>query len=89
MAVLLYAEAGEQRGGITLRVPSFQLGELLLQLGGTDTVLIGEILLGINGVFLLHYVPKHRMAAQHCLHNRAVVELEVVLLQHRESLAGA
>ena len=89
VAVLLDAEARQQRGGVALGVPALQLGEFLLQLGGLDAVLVAEIRLGVESVLLRHDVPQHGVAAHHGLQNRALVELEVVLTQHRQTLARA
>ena len=87
MAVLLDSQTAQQGGGIALGVPSLQFGEFLLQLGGLDSVLVGEVRLGVDGVFLAHYVPQHRMAAEHGLEHCAVVKLEMVLAQYRQTLS--
>ena len=89
MFILLYAEAAEQSRSITLGVPAFKLCKLLLKLRGTDTILITEVLFGIKSILLLHDVPKHSVTTQHSFHNRAVVKLEVVLLQYAHTLSGA
>ena len=87
MLVLLHAQTAKQRARIALGVPSAELREFFLKFGGTDAVGIREVRLGIKSVFLLHYVPKHRMPLKHRVHNRKLVESEVVLAQHRHTLA--
>ncbi len=57
MAVFLDSEAGEEGGGVAFGVPSFELGEFLLEFGGAYAVGVGEIGLGVDSVFLLHDVP--------------------------------
>ena len=89
VAVFAYAQAGEQGCGVALGVPTLEFGELLLEFGGAYAVLIAEVLLGVDGVLFGHDVPQDGVAAQHGLQHGALVELEVVLFQHREALAGA
>ncbi len=89
MVSLLDAQAAEQSGGVAFGVPALQLRKFLLQLGGAYAVGVAEVLFGVYGVFLLHYVPEHRVSAQHRFHHRAVVELKVVLTEHAQTLARA
>ena len=89
MPFLLDAETAEKGGGVALGVPAFELGEFFLQFGGTDAVGFGEVLLGVKGIFFFHNVPQHGVALQHGVQHGAVVEFEVVLLQHAHALAGA
>ncbi len=89
VTVFLYAKAAQQRRGIALGVPTLELGEALLQLGSPYAVGIVEIRLGIERVLLLHNVPQHGMTLKHGVEHCAVVKLEVVLLQHAHTLAGA
>ena len=43
----------EDAAGIALRLPAPQLGILLLQLAGQHTILVGHLLLGVEGLLLL------------------------------------
>ena len=88
VAVFLDAEAGEERGGVALGVPAFEFGEFLLKFGGADAVGVGEVLLGIDGILLLHHVPEDGMSAEDSLNDGAFVEFEVVLREDREAFAG-
>ena len=89
VAVLLDAQTAQQSRGVALGVPPFQLGEFLLQLRGADAVGVGEIGLGIQLVFLFHYIPEHGVALEHGVEHGAVVEFEVILLKHAHTLARA
>ena len=79
MAVFFDSETRKEGSSIALGIPAFEFGETFLEFGSTDTVGIGEILLGIDGILLLHYVPKHGVTAKHCLDNGAFIKLEVIL----------
>ena len=87
MLVLLHTQTAKQRARIAFGVPSAELGEFFFKLRGTDAVGIREIRLGIQRILLFHYVPKHRMPLKHRIHHRKLVESEVVLAQHRHTLA--
>ena len=89
MLVLLYTEAAQEGGGIAFGVPAFEFGKFLFKLGSADSVGIGEVFFGIQGILLLHDVPKHGVALQDGLHDCEVVILEVVLFEHAHALAGA
>ena len=52
MQTHVHAKALQDARGFALRFPASELGILLLQLGGTDTVLITEVLFHIDGVLL-------------------------------------
>ncbi len=61
VACFFYSQAAEKGGSIGFGVPSFKLGEFLFELGSPDAVGIVEVRLGIEGILLLHDVPKHRV----------------------------
>ncbi len=86
--VCVYPQAVEQHGGIGLRLPAVHLRELRLQVTDPDAVLIGEILLGIDGILLLHDLIQAGVAHDDRVHDGIIVVFEVVLLQHGEALPG-
>jgi hypothetical protein len=83
------AQAGEKYRGLRLRLPSAELGELRLELGGPDPVGLGEVVLLVDGRALgpdsLELGPAH----DHGIDDAALLEGEVVLGQHRHALARA
>ncbi len=82
------ANAVQQHGGIGFRLPAVHLGKFGLQLAGTDTVLVGEILLGVDGVFFLHDLVQAFVAHDNGIHYHIIVVFKVILFQHGETLAG-
>ncbi len=89
MLVLLYAEAAEQARGVALCIPPFEFGELLLKLRGAYAVGIAEVGLGIQGILLLHDVPKHGVTLEHCVHHSEFIKFEVILFEHTHAFARA
>ena len=87
MFIFLDAKTAQEGGCVAFGIPAFKLGELLFEFRSADTVFIREIFLGIERVFLLHYIPEHGVSTQHGLHHRAVVKFEVVLFKHAHTLA--
>ena len=68
-------------------MPSVHLGELALQLGGLDAVLLGEVFLHVDGVLLLHNLIETLVSHDNRIQNRILVILELVLLQEGETLS--
>ena len=87
MDLLRNTQTTQQAGGIALGVPSLHLGKLLLQLRNTDTILVTEIRLSVEGVLLAHDLPQDRMSHQDRVHDRILIKSEVVLAQDRQALA--
>ena len=85
--ILLDAQTAQQGSRITLSVPAIQLSKLLLQFRNLQAILIREIGLGIEGITLVHNIPKHRMPHQHGVHHRVGIPFKVVLTQNREPFA--
>ena len=69
-------------GSIGFRLPAVELSEFRLQLGSAGAVLLGEILLGIECVFLLHDVVKALVAENNGVLHGVVIERVVILSQH-------
>ena len=82
-------EAAQQVGGIALGVPALHLREFLLQFPGPKPVLLREIGLGIQRLFLFHRIPQGLMSHQNRVENRKCVVLEVVLFENRQPFARA
>ena len=85
--VFFYAQSAQQDSCIALGIPAFQFGKLFFQFGCLDTVFIGKIFLGIQGLALLHDVPKDGVSHQYGIEHRVGIKLKVVLAQHRKTLA--
>ncbi len=71
---------------VGFRLPAVHLGELTLKLAGTDAVLVREILLGIDRILFLHDLVQTGISHDHDIHDRVLVILEVILLQHGKAL---
>ena len=87
MLRLLHSEVLQQLGDIAFGVPSVHLGKLLLQFGGAVAVFFGHLGLRVDALALLHVIPKWLMPHEHSVHNRELVVLEVVLIEHAEAFA--
>ena len=74
-----------QLGSVGLSLPAVQLCELGLQLGSAGAVLLGEILLGVERVLLLHDVVQALVAEDNGVLHGVVVERVVILAQHRHA----
>ena len=91
--VLLQKVEGEPQtlqelAGFGFGVPAVHLGELILQLGGEDAVFFGEVLLGVEGVLLLHDVVELAVAHDDGVKDGVFVEGEVVLFEDRHPVLG-
>ena len=89
MKVGVNAKAVKEHGGVGFRFPAVHLGELALQLACPDSVLVGKILLGINGVLLLHNLIKTLVPHNHCVHDRIFIVFKMVLLKDGQTLSGS
>ena len=87
VTVFFDAEAAQQGRRVAFGIPAFEFGEALFKFGCPYAVGLVEIGFCIEGVFLLHYVPQMRVAAQNGFEHRAVIKFEVVLFQHAHTLA--
>ena len=76
----------DQAGDIGFGLPATHLGKLGFQLTGLDTVLVGEVLLLIEGILLLHHVVEVLVAHDDSVQHGVGVVLEVVLLQDTHPL---
>ena len=76
----------DQLRGVCLCLPAVQFGKLRLQLRCQDAVLFGEVLLGVEGVLLLHDIVEPLVAHDDRVQHRVLVVLEVVLLQNAHPL---
>ena len=74
--------------GIALGFPAAQLGKLLLQLGGADAVLVGEVLFFIDGVLFLAAVIEALVSHDDGVQHDAIVIEALVLLQDGHALFG-
>ena len=84
---VLDAQAAQERGSIVLGSIATDVRKLILQFGHEDTILVGEILLGIEFVALLHDVPHDGVAHQYGIQHRTIIIFEVVLTEHRHTFA--
>ena len=82
------AQTLEQAGRVTLCLPAAQLGELRLQIGGPQAVVVGKVRLFVDGVLLLHHVVQVLVAHDDGIHNGVGVIGVLVLLQHGHPLGG-
>ena len=80
-----HTKALQDAGGVGFRLIPPQLGILGLKVGGLDAVLVGEVLLLVEGVHLLADIIKMEVAHQHRVHHGVGVILVLVLLQHRHT----
>ena len=80
------AKALDQAGDVALSLPAAHLGEFRLQLAGPDAVGVGEVLLLVQGVLLLHDVVEVLVAQDDGIQHGVGVVLEVVLLQNAHAV---
>ena len=83
MQAYVHPEALQDARGFALRFPASELGIFLLQLGGTDTVLITEVLFHIDGVLLPAAVIKALIAHDDGVQHGIFIVQTLVLLQDR------
>ncbi|CAN4008239.1 Restriction alleviation protein, Lar family, partial [Dysosmobacter welbionis] len=60
--VLGQSQALDQAAHVALRLPAVHVGKLRLQFAGLHTVGVGEVLLGVEGVLLLHDIVEPLVA---------------------------
>ena len=72
---------------LALGLPASHLGELRLEFGGPETVLLAEVLLGVYLIPLLHHGIQLVVTHDDGLEYSILVECEVVLSEDRHSLA--
>ena len=82
------AQALEDAGRIGLGLPASQLGVLLLQLAGLDAVLLGHLLLGVEGLLLLTDVVQPLVAHDDGVHDGVLVVGVLVLLEDGHAGVG-
>ena len=82
------AKALEDAAGVALGLPAAQLGVLLLQLAGPHAVLVGHLLLGVDGLLLLADVIQALVAHDDRVHDVVGVVGVLVLLQNRHAHVG-
>ena len=82
------AQTLEDPAGVGLRLPAAQLGVFLLQLAGPHPVLVGHLLLGVQGLLLLADVIQALVAHDDGIHHIVGVIGVLVLLQHRHPGVG-
>ena len=87
--VLGHAQLVEHGLRAGFRIPAVHLGKFALQLRRANAVLIGKVGLGIERFLLLHHIVEAFIAHNDGGDHVVVVIEEVILLQHREALAGA
>ena len=87
MKICLNAKTVQQLRCVRFCLPAIHLRELAFQFAGTDSILIGEILLGIDRFFLLHDFIKAGIAHDHRIHNGIGIIFKMILLQKGKPLS--
>ena len=87
MLVFLDTQTTQQGGSIAFGIPAVQLGKFLFQFGNLQSILVCEILFGIQHFTLLHDIPQHRVSHHHRVHHRKSIPLKVVLAQNGKTLS--
>ena len=87
MVVRLHAESVQEVCGIALGIPAVHIRELILEFRRLDAVLVGKVLLRIEGVLLLHDVIEALISHNDGVQHRELIVLKVVLLQEGETLS--
>ena len=82
------AQALKNAAGVRLGLPAAHLGILLGQLAGADAVLIGHVLLLVEGIHLLAHVIEVAVAHDDGVQHRILIEHELILLQNRHTHVG-
>ena len=82
------AKALENAGRVALGLPAAQLGILLFQLAGQHAVLVGHLLLGVQGFLLLADIVETLVAHDDGVHHVIGVVGVLVLLQNRHADVG-
>ena len=86
MVLRVNAKAVQKCRCIALCVPAVHFRKLSLQLGSTDTILLGEVFLHVNGVLLLHDLVQTLVSHDDRIHYVILIIFEVILLQNGETL---
>ena len=79
-------ESVEEHRRVGFCLPAVHLGKFGLELARLDAVLVGEILLGIDGILLLHDLIEPCVAHDDGIHDGVAVVFEVILLEDGETL---
>ena len=82
------AETVEQHCGIGLCLVSVHLGEFALKLTRSYSVLIGEVLLHIDGILFLHDVIEALVTHDDGIHYGIIIIFEMVLFENGKTLSG-
>ena len=83
-----HAQALEDAGGVGLGLPAAQLCVLGLQLAGQQALLVGHLLLGVQGFLLLGDLVQPGVAHNNRIHDVVSVVGVLVLLEHRHAGVG-
>ena len=78
----------QQLCSLALGLPSVHLGKGHFQFSSTVAFLLGHFGLGVQRLTFLHVLPQGLMAHEYGVHHRELVVFKVILLQHRQTLAG-
>ena len=87
MVLGVHAQAVQKGRRVGLRFPAVHVREFGLQLRRSDAVLVGEVLLHVDRVLLLHDLEQARVPAHDRVENGVVVIAEMILLQEGQALA--
>ena len=82
------AEALQELGGVGFGLPAVQLGEFGLEFAGAEAVFLGEVLLFVEGVLLLHDIVEVLVAHDDGVEDGVFVVLELILLEDGHARAG-
>ena len=88
MVLRLDAEAVKQACRVGFRFPAVHLREFPFQLAGPDAVLIGKILLRVDGFLFLHDLVQTGVSHDDRVQHRELVVFKMILFQHGKTLAG-
>ena len=83
-----HAKALQNPAGVGFGFVAAQLGILGLEIGGPQAVLIGKVLLFVEGVHLLADLIEVQIAHNHRVHDGVVIVLVLVLLQDGHTDVG-
>ena len=89
MLSLFHTQVLQQLSSLAFSLPTIHFGKLQLQVGSAIAVLLAHLRLRIEGLTLLHVLPKWLVSHQHRVHNGEFIILEVVLREYREAFANA
>ena len=89
MHLLGDSKACQKGSSLRFCLPAVHLGKLTLQGRCLYAVLLGKVLLCIYCILFHHNIVELLVAHDHGVHDCIFVKLEVVLLEHRHTLAGS